>query len=106
MAARYPENFPYAEDYGFFYEIISKCKAAVLPENLVICEINSGGLSLSFRKEQLKSRGRVVRQYGKNRLFSLMGVIKLRILMVIPYGLLIQVKRLLYGIKAPVVMEP
>jgi glycosyltransferase involved in cell wall biosynthesis len=104
-AGPYPEKFPHAEDYGFFYEIISKGKAAVLPENLVICEINPKGLSLSFRKEQLKSRGLVVRQYGKNKLFSFIGVVKLWILMVIPYGLLFQVKKLAYGIKAPVVMD-
>jgi glycosyltransferase involved in cell wall biosynthesis len=102
----YPERFPYAEDYGFFYEIISKSKAAVLPENLVICEINPKGLSLRFRKEQLKSRRRVVREFGRNKLFSFLGVVKLWILMVIPYGLLFQAKKLLYGIKVPVVIEP
>jgi glycosyltransferase involved in cell wall biosynthesis len=95
----YPENFPYAEDYGFFYEILSKGKAAVIPEDLVIAEINNKGLSLQFRKEQLKSRGRVVRQYGKNSLLRMMGMIKLYMLRVIPYGLVFQVKRLIYGIK-------
>ncbi len=95
----YPENFPYAEDYGFFYEILSKGKAAVIPEDLVIAEINYKGLSLRFRQEQLKSRGRVVRQYGKSRLLSLIGRFKLYLLRVIPYGLLFRVKRLIYGNK-------
>ncbi len=103
-AGSYPENFPYAEDYGFFYEIISKGKAAVLPENLVICEINPKGLSLRFRKEQLRSRGKVVWHYGKNRLFALMGVIKLRFLMVIPYGWVFQAKKWAYGIRIPCVI--
>jgi glycosyltransferase involved in cell wall biosynthesis len=98
-AGFYPENFPYAEDYGFFYEILSKGKAAVIPEDLVIAEINPKGLSLTFRKEQLKSRFRVVRRYGQNSVLRLMGMIKLCLLMIIPYGLLFQVKRLLYGIK-------
>jgi glycosyltransferase involved in cell wall biosynthesis len=100
-AGSYPENFPYAEDYGFFYEIISKGKAAVLPENLVICEINPKGLSLRFRKEQLKSRGKVVWHYGKNRLLALMGVIKLGFLMVIPYSWVFQAKKWVYGIRIP-----
>jgi glycosyltransferase involved in cell wall biosynthesis len=95
----YPENFPHAEDYGFFYEIINKGKAAIIPEDLVTCEINPKGLSLYFRKEQLKSRARIVRQYGKNRFFSLIGIIKCQILMVIPYDLLLSVKKQLYGIK-------
>jgi glycosyltransferase involved in cell wall biosynthesis len=103
-AGSYPENFPYAEDYGFFYEIISKGKAAVLPENLVICEINPKGLSLRFRREQLISRGRVVRHYGKNRIFSLLGIIKLQLLMVIPYGWVFQAKKWVYGIRNPSVI--
>ena len=76
-AGIYPENFPHAEDYGFFYEILSKGKAAVLPEDLVTCEITRKGLSSRFRMEQLKSRRKVVRQYGKNKLLRLMGVLKI-----------------------------
>jgi glycosyltransferase involved in cell wall biosynthesis len=95
----YPENFPYAEDYGFFYEILSKGKAAVIPEDLVIAEINHRGLSLKFRKEQLKSRARVVRQYGKNGVLRQVGIIKLYLLRVIPYGVILKTKRLIYGIK-------
>jgi glycosyltransferase involved in cell wall biosynthesis len=98
-AGNYPEIFPHAEDYGFFYEILSKGKAAVIPEDLVIAEINGKGISLKFRKEQLMSRARVVRQYGQNGVLRLMGVIKLRFLRVIPYKLLYQVKKALYGIK-------
>lgn len=97
-AGVYPEQFPHAEDYGFFYEILSKGKAAVIPEDLVICEINPKGLSLRYRKQQLRSRGKVVRQYGKNGLLTAIGMIKLGILGVIPYGLLFRTKKLLYGI--------
>lgn len=98
-AGVYPENFPHAEDYGFFYEIISKSEAAIIPADLVICEINPRGLSLHFRKEQLKSRMKVVKQYGKNRLYSLMGVLKLQLLLMIPYKIVLQTKRIVYGIK-------
>ncbi|MBS1603558.1 MAG: glycosyltransferase [Bacteroidetes bacterium] len=95
----YPENFPHAEDYGFFYEIISTAEAAVLPEALVICEINPQGISLHYRNEQLKSRIKVVRQYGNNWLLRLIGVLKLSILLVIPYKMILEVKKLAYGIK-------
>jgi glycosyltransferase involved in cell wall biosynthesis len=95
----YPENFPHAEDYGFFYEIISKAEAAVLPEELVICEINPRGISLHYRNEQLKSRIKVIRQYGNNWLLRLIGVLKLSILLVIPYKMILEVKKLAYGIK-------
>lgn len=95
----YPENFPHAEDYGFFYEIISAEEAAVLPVDLVICEINPQGISLHFRREQLKSRIKVVRQYGKNGIFRLLGVLKLWFLLVIPYKMILETKKLIYGIK-------
>jgi len=95
----YPEDFPHAEDYGFFYEIISRGEAAIIPEDLVICEINPKGLSLYFRREQLKSRIRVVKQYGKNRVYSLIGIIKLWLLLAIPYNIVLQTKKIIYGIK-------
>ncbi|MBS1663181.1 MAG: glycosyltransferase [Bacteroidetes bacterium] len=95
----YPEDFPHAEDYGFFYEIISKGEAAVLPADLVICEINPQGISLSYRQEQLKSRIKVVRRYGNNGLYRLLGVLKLRLLLGIPYRLILEIKKVIYGIK-------
>jgi glycosyltransferase involved in cell wall biosynthesis len=95
----YPENFPHAEDYGFFYEIISREEAAVLPIDLVICEINLQGISLSYRKEQLKSRMKVVKKYGKNGFYRLMGILKLYFLLVIPYKMILETKKLIYGIK-------
>jgi glycosyltransferase involved in cell wall biosynthesis len=98
-AGIYPENFPHAEDYGFFYEIISRGKAAIIPEELVICEINPKGLSLYYRREQLKSRMRVVKQYGKNKVYSLIGIMKLWLLLAIPYKIVLRTKKIIYGIK-------
>jgi glycosyltransferase involved in cell wall biosynthesis len=98
QTATYPEKFPFAEDYGFFYEIISKGQAAVLPENLVICEINPEGLSLKFRKQQLKSRTKVVKAYGRNKVLSIIGILKLWLLRVIPYKWVYRVKQWFYGV--------
>jgi glycosyltransferase involved in cell wall biosynthesis len=98
-AGNYPYTFPHAEDYGFFYQILNKGKAAIIPLDLVICEINPNSISVNHRREQYKSRIRVVKQYGKNRLFSLIGVLKLRLLLLIPYKIIIQTKRFIYGIK-------
>ncbi|MDP4246714.1 MAG: glycosyl transferase, partial [Bacteroidota bacterium] len=99
MTATYPEKFPFAEDYGFFYEIISKGHAAVLPENLVICEINPKGLSMRYRKEQLKSRIKVVKAFGTNKVLSIIGVMKLWLLGVIPYIWVYRIKRWAYGVR-------
>jgi glycosyltransferase involved in cell wall biosynthesis len=98
QTAVYPEKFPFAEDYGFFYEIISKGQAAVLPETLVICEINPEGLSIKFRKQQLRSRSKVVKVYGKNKVLSIIGMLKLWLLRVIPYKWVYRVKQRAYGV--------
>lgn len=94
----YPYSFPDAEDYGFFYQLMRKGESAIIPEYLVTCEINHKGISLSSRKKQLKSRIKVVKEYGKNRILRYLGVFKLRLLLIIPYNLVFAVKRTLYGV--------
>ncbi|WP_205509324.1 glycosyltransferase [Longitalea arenae] len=94
----YPYSFPDAEDYGFFYQLMQKGEGAIIPEYLVTCEINHKGISLSSRKKQLKSRIKVVKEYGKNRVLRYLGVFKLRLLLIIPYKLVFAVKRTLYGV--------
>ena len=93
----YPEDFPHAEDYGFFYDMLNSGNCAVIAENLVICEINTEGISQRFRKEQLKSRMKVVKLYGKSNVFRMIGVIKLWMLLHIPYRLVLGAKHTLYG---------
>ncbi|WP_165761277.1 glycosyltransferase [Niastella koreensis] len=94
----YPETYPDAEDYGFFYQFLSKGECAIIPEYLVTCEINHKGISLNSRKKQLNSRIKVVREYGKNRVLRYLGVFKLRLLLIIPYSLVFAMKRALYGV--------
>jgi hypothetical protein len=94
----YPENYPDAEDYGFFYQLLKKGEGAIIPEYLVTCEINHKGISLSSRKKQLKSRIKVVKEYGKNRVLRYLGVIKLRLLLIIPYNVIFAIKKSLYGV--------
>lgn len=94
----YPETFPHAEDYGFFYRFLNHKKTAVIPDYLVTCEINHQGISLTYRKEQLKSRMKVVKAFGKNRFLSVLGVLKLRILMMIPSSIIFNAKKILYNV--------
>jgi glycosyltransferase involved in cell wall biosynthesis len=93
----YPEEFPCAEDYGFFYQFLNNGRCAVIAQNLVTCEINANGISMGFRKQQLKSRIKVVRQFGENKLLAFIGICKLRLLMTIPYPLVLQAKRIFFG---------
>jgi glycosyltransferase involved in cell wall biosynthesis len=101
VAARlpaYPETFPHAEDYGFFYELLQHGKAAILPYYLMICEISPGGLSLSHRKQQLRSRIKVVRQYRNSLVYGVLGEIRLRLLMLLPAEWALKIKKQLRNI--------
>jgi glycosyltransferase involved in cell wall biosynthesis len=94
----YPDTYPDAEDYGFFYQLLGAGECAIIPEYLVTCEINHKGISLSSRKKQLKSRIKVVKEYGKNKILRYLGVLKLRLLLIIPYNVVFAIKRTLYGV--------
>jgi glycosyltransferase involved in cell wall biosynthesis len=98
QVARYPDNYPDAEDYGFFYQLLKQGECAIIPEYLVTCEINHKGISLSSRKKQLKSRIKVVQEYGKNKVLRYLGVLKLKLLLIVPYNVVFAIKRSLYGI--------
>lgn len=91
----YPTDLPHAEDYGFFYQILQNGQAAILPEELVTCEINPNGLSLRNRRRQLKSRIKTVLRYRTNAIWGLLGAVKLQILLLIPYRILLLFKSIL-----------
>lgn len=95
-ATEYPDSFPHAEDYAFFYEILNRGRGAVIPKKLVTCEINHAGISIQHRKMQLKSRMQVVKRYGRNKMLVAAGIARLRLLMIIPYPLIIKAKQLLF----------
>lgn len=94
---QYPEDFPHAEDYGFFYKILSRKQCAIIPEHLLTCEINPKGISMTYRKQQLMSRVKVLKTYGENPVLRLLGIVKLRAFMLIPYEILLKIKEKLYG---------
>jgi glycosyltransferase involved in cell wall biosynthesis len=93
---KYPEKYPCAEDYGLFYDMISKRKSAIIDEFLVTCEINHQGISILNRSTQLKSRLKVVSFYGRNRLLYLLGAAKLSFLMIIPHQFIFLTKKIIY----------
>ncbi|QEC42202.1 glycosyltransferase [Pseudobacter ginsenosidimutans] len=93
----YPYDFPHAEDYGIFYELLKRGAGAVIPEFMVTCEINEKGISISNRQAQYKSRMQVIRKYGTSRWLTLMGTIKLGLLMLVPQRILLPIKKALYS---------
>jgi glycosyltransferase involved in cell wall biosynthesis len=95
----YPDTYPHAEDYAYFFEMLRQGRAAILPEYLVISEINPRGISLSFRRQQLKSRIDVVRKYGHSRLYGIMGELRLRLWMLVPPALALKIKKRILFVK-------
>lgn len=91
-AGPYPYDFPHAEDYAFFWRLLRISKGAVLGETLTYCAILPQGLSLSNRRAQLRSRLKVVQQFGCHTGLKILGIIKLNILLMVPKTVLLRLK--------------
>jgi hypothetical protein len=94
-AGLYPESYPHAEDYAWFWKIVNLVKTAIIPLYLVTCEENTHGISQKNRNLQLRSRMAIVKEFGLNFAFKQLGILKIRILMKIPYSFILQVKKLM-----------
>ncbi|MTT32163.1 glycosyltransferase [Terrilactibacillus sp. BCM23-1] len=81
----YSVNFKSAEDYEFFFRILSKYKVANINKVLLEQEYNSTGISATRRKQQLLSRFRIQIKYFKvTEINSYIGLIKTILLLFIP----------------------
>ncbi len=94
-AGLYPESYPHAEDYAWFWKIVNQVKTAIIPLYLVTCEINTHGISQSNRDLQLRSRMIIVKEFGRNFALKQSGILKIKILMKIPYSFILYVKKLM-----------
>jgi glycosyltransferase involved in cell wall biosynthesis len=88
----YPTDFPYVEDYALFFKMLHKTKGAILNDVLVTCEINTKGISITNRQNQLKGRQKVVVEFGSGAFRKFLGICKLYALRVIPYKIILQLK--------------
>jgi glycosyltransferase involved in cell wall biosynthesis len=88
----YPGQYKYVEDYAFFWSLIQLQKSFVLPEFLVVCWVNRGGISFRNKQKQLKARWKVVRDLSGNPFLQFLGFIKLCLLFVLPKHLILRLK--------------
>ena len=89
----YPYEYPYAEDYALFWEMMNTGKTAILPLYLVVCEVNKKGISQKNRIKQLHNRVVIVKKFGRKFVLRSLGILKIRILMKIPYSFILYVKK-------------
>lgn len=94
----YPAHYPHAEDYAFFFELVKKHKTHIIQELLVETEINTKGISVKKRQEQIQSKINIIRNYGVIKSLTCIGLIKQYILVLLPYKLITQVKHLFFHI--------
>ena len=69
----YPYEFSHAEDYAFFWKILKKHTGEIIPEILVRISTNSESISSKHYKRQLKSRLKVVANFGTEKVNISLG---------------------------------
>ncbi len=91
----YPTNYRAAEDYAFFFKVLKEYKVANLNEFLVNCEYSTQGISSIFRKEQVKSRMKIILDNFYFGWYPIYGLIRSLVLYITPNDIIIFLKRIL-----------
>lgn len=88
----YPDQFPYAEDYAFFWSILKEYKGSVLTDILVNIKIKNLSISSQFYKSQLISRIGIIQKNGSKRFLKSLSIVILNIKKMTPIGIILKVK--------------
>jgi glycosyltransferase involved in cell wall biosynthesis len=88
----YPEKYPHAEDYAYFWKILHAFKGAVLPESLVKIEVKGGNISSVNYRQQLQSRSRIINDFGTQNIPKYLGLFLVALRQISPTWLLRQLK--------------
>ena len=92
----YPYNFPHAEDYALFFELAKKHETHILQEFLVESEINTSGISVKKRQQQIQSKIRIIKSFGFRKSLICTGLIKQYLLALLPYKFITRLKRIAF----------
>lgn len=95
----YPTDCPAAEDFAYFWQFVARYATANLPEVLVRTEYAAGGISLSKRKLQQRTRLKILWRHFDWTPRSALLLLKPLLWQVIPFSLAQRVKRMV-GIKS------
>ena len=90
----YPTKYKYAEDYAFFWNILSTYQGAIIDEFLVTCELKSNSISALGRKKQLKERKLIVQHFATHKSLKILGLMRLFLLSVVPSSLILKLKKI------------
>jgi glycosyltransferase involved in cell wall biosynthesis len=90
----YPVDRKAAEDYAYFYEFVDSFQVANIPNILLKCELNPSGISLSSRKNQLRSRIKIILDHFKHTPRYYYSLLRNLLIYLMPYKLVELAKRL------------
>ncbi len=93
----YPTQFPAAEDYAYFWSFLDAGEVANLPEVLIEYEVDPASISRSKRQRQLHSRLQIQKLHSDGSLRARTGMLRTRLLLAAPVGLIDAVKARKYG---------
>jgi len=88
----YPMGYTTAEDYAFLFRIVNNRLTANIPESLLYKERSGQSVSTTKRRKQLKTRFRVILDFGSFNIFYLYGLLRTATLFLIPYRLMERIK--------------
>lgn len=93
----YPRNYPSAEDYALFFEVTRTRLTANLPEFLTYSIVNPAGITIQQRKNQLRSRLRIIVHHFDCTPVACCGLARNLLLCIVPYKLVRRLKSILSG---------
>ncbi|HEX7978923.1 MAG TPA: glycosyltransferase [Gemmatimonadaceae bacterium] len=90
---KYSTSYPAAEDLEFFWRIVRSFRVANLPDTLLVTRFDPGGISITRRRRQLRSKLRIQLEYFRGvEPLSYLGVAKTLALMSVPYSGVVALK--------------
>ena len=89
----YPTDCPAAEDFAYFWQFVARYQTANLPEVLVRTEYAAGGISLSKRRLQQRTRLKILWRHFDGSARSAILLLKPLLWQVVPFALLQRLKR-------------
>jgi len=91
----YPTNYEAAEDYAYFFKIVRKLQTSNINQVLVKFVIEENGISALKRRVQINNRVKIIWDNFYFGYWPILGLTKNILIMLIPYKVLIFLKRML-----------
>lgn len=89
----YPDGYPAAEDYAFFWTVMDVGEVANLPDVVLEYELNPKSISLSNRSRQLTSRLAVQCAHDDGSMAARTGRMRTRLVRATPSGAIFRLKK-------------